>query len=137
MFVGAARIRQMTNEVAVQLVNVDTPQIVKLLALKAEHLMTIDHGDMDAVAIQYIAIHDRPPMQEYPSRRLRSLAGDSETNRALFPLGFWQIDPMLHAAPSQAMGKLATVPDGTFEGELADKTEMPTTSGIIRAPYQP
>jgi hypothetical protein len=86
MFVGAAPIRQMTDEVAIQFVNVDTPQIVKLLALKAKHLVTIDHGDMDAVAIQYIAIHDRPPIQEYSGRRLRSLAGDSETNRGLFPL---------------------------------------------------
>jgi hypothetical protein len=58
----------MTDEVAVQLVNVDTPEIVELLAPKAEHLATIDHGDMDAVAIQYIAIHKRPPMQEYPGQ---------------------------------------------------------------------
>jgi hypothetical protein len=87
MFLGAARIRQMTDEVAVQPVNVDTPQIVKLLALKVEHLVTIDHGDMDAVAIQNVAIHDRPPIQEYPGGRLRSFAGDGETNRALFPLG--------------------------------------------------
>jgi hypothetical protein len=53
------------------------------LAPKAEHLATIDHGDMDAFAIQNIEIHDRPPMQEYPDRRLRSLAGDSETNRVI------------------------------------------------------
>jgi hypothetical protein len=63
MFLGAACIRQMTDEVAVQLVNVDTPQIVKLLALKAKHLVTCDHGDVDAFAVQYVAIHDRPPMQ--------------------------------------------------------------------------
>jgi hypothetical protein len=58
MFRCAARIWQTTDEVAVQLVNVDTPEIVQLLALKAEHLATCDHGDMDAFAIQYVAIHD-------------------------------------------------------------------------------
>ena len=35
------------------------------------------------------------------------------------------------------MGKLAPVPNETFESELSDKAEMPTTSGIIRALYQP
>jgi hypothetical protein len=58
MFISAARVRQMTNEVAVQLVNVDTPKVVKLLALKAEDLATCDHGDMDALAIHYVEIHD-------------------------------------------------------------------------------
>jgi hypothetical protein len=53
----------MTDEVAVQLINVDTPEIVKLLALKAKHFATGDHGDLDAFAIQYVAIHDRPPMR--------------------------------------------------------------------------
>ena len=53
----------MTDEIAVQLVNVDTPEIVKLLALKTKHLVTSDHGDMDAFAIQYVAIYDRPPMR--------------------------------------------------------------------------
>jgi hypothetical protein len=58
MFFGTARIWQMTDEVAVQLVYVDTSEIVQLLAPKAEHLATIDHSDMDAFAIQYVAIHD-------------------------------------------------------------------------------
>ena len=82
MFFAAARIRQMTDEIAVQLVNIDAPKIVKLFALKAENLATCDHGDMDAFAIQYIAIHDLPPVPGMdPRQRLRSLAGDSETNR--------------------------------------------------------
>jgi hypothetical protein len=63
MFRAAASIRQMTDEVAVQLVNVDTPEIVKLSALKVKHLVTYDHGDMDAFAVQYVAIHGRPPVQ--------------------------------------------------------------------------
>jgi hypothetical protein len=67
----------MTDEVAVQLVNVDTPQVVKLLALKAKHLVTRDHRDMDAITIQYVAIYDQPPMLA-PRQTLRSLAGDSE-----------------------------------------------------------
>jgi hypothetical protein len=69
MFFGTARIWQMTDEVAVQLVNVDTPKIVKFLALKAKHLVTCDHGDMDAFAIQYVAIHDPPPMHGRPRRK--------------------------------------------------------------------
>jgi hypothetical protein len=80
MFIGAARIRQMSDEVAIQLVDVDAPEIVKLLALEIKHLVTSDHGDKDAFAIQYIAIHDRPPMRA-PPQRLRLLSGDSETNR--------------------------------------------------------
>jgi len=96
MFVGATRIRQMTDEVAIQFVNVDTTYIVKLLALKAKHLVTIDHGNMGAAAIQYIAIHDRPPMHEYPGRRLRPLVGDSETNpRAISP---WPLAGRLDAS---------------------------------------
>jgi hypothetical protein len=89
MFLGAVHIRQMTDEVAVQLVNVDTPEIVKLLALKAKHPVTCDDGDMYAVAIPYVAIHDQPPMQLH---RLRLLAGDRETSRALFHL---RLQPLL------------------------------------------
>jgi hypothetical protein len=74
----------MTDEVAIQLVNFDTPQNVELLAPKAKHLVTRDHRDMDAFTIQYVAIHDRPPKRE-PRQRLRSLAGDSEKNRAISP----------------------------------------------------
>jgi hypothetical protein len=71
----------MADQVTVQLVNVDTPKIVKFLALKAKHLVTCDHCDMDAFAIQYVAIHDRPPYGA-PRQRLRLLSGDSDTNRA-------------------------------------------------------
>jgi hypothetical protein len=53
----------MTDEVAVQLVNIGTPEIVKLLALEAKYLVTCDNGDMDALAIQYVAIHDPPPIE--------------------------------------------------------------------------
>jgi hypothetical protein len=51
----------MTDEVAVQLVNVRTSKIVKLLALKAKYLMTSENADMDALAVKYVAIHKRPP----------------------------------------------------------------------------
>jgi hypothetical protein len=33
--------------------------------------------------------------------------------------------------------KLAVAPDEPFKGELADKTQIPTTSSIFRALYQP
>jgi hypothetical protein len=51
----------MADQVTVQLINVDTPKIVKFLALKAKYLVTCNNSDMDAFAIQYVAIHDRPP----------------------------------------------------------------------------
>jgi hypothetical protein len=72
MFRGAARIRQTTDQITVQLINVDAPEFVKLLALKAEHLATCDHSDMDAFAIEYVAIHDRPP---YGARGKAALVG--------------------------------------------------------------
>src|SRR6202051_3844794 len=83
----AVRIQQMTNQVAIQLVNARTLKIVKLLTFKAEDRVVQDHADMNAFAVDYIAVHDRPPL-EAPQQRLRLLAGDSETNRALelFPL---------------------------------------------------
>ena len=64
-----------------------SPKIVKLLTFKAEDRVVQDHADMNAFAVDYIAVHDRPPL-EAPQQRLRLLAGDSETNRALelFPL---------------------------------------------------
>jgi len=55
----------MTDKVTVQLVNISAPEIVKLLAFKAEHLVTCDHGHMDAFAVPYVAHHDRPPMREH------------------------------------------------------------------------
>jgi hypothetical protein len=68
MLLDAARIRQMTDEVPVQLVKFDTAQNVKLLAPKAKHLVTRDYRDMDAFTIQYVAIHDRPPKREPPAK---------------------------------------------------------------------
>src|SRR5258707_5068588 len=86
-----ARIRQMTNQVAIQLVNVRTLKIVKLLTFTAEDRVIHDHADMDAFAVEYIAVHDRPPIERPPRQRLRLLSSDSETNRALrlFPLRLW------------------------------------------------
>jgi hypothetical protein len=83
MLLGAFCIRQMANQVTVQLINVDAPEIVKLLALIAENCRTRDHGNMDAVAIEYVAVHDRSPVLVSSRRRLRPLAGESETNHAL------------------------------------------------------
>jgi hypothetical protein len=109
MLLDATRIRQMTDEVAVQLVNFGTAQNVKLLAPKAKHLVTRDHRDMDAFTIQYVAIHDRSPTQE-PRQRLRSLAGDSEKNRALFPLRLQSLDR--NAQPHGPLQKGRWCPSG-------------------------
>src|ERR1700753_423356 len=59
----------MTDKVAVQLVNVRTLKIVKLLTFKAEDLVVHDYGYMDAFAVEYIAVHDRPPVSAKAARR--------------------------------------------------------------------
>jgi hypothetical protein len=60
------------------------------LTFEAEDRFVPDHADMDAFAVEYIAVHDRPPI-EVPTARLRLLGGDSETNRGpqgYFPFAF-------------------------------------------------
>src|SRR5258706_15964175 len=47
----AASIRQMTNWVAIQLVNVRTLKIVKLSTFEAKDRVAPDHADMDAFAV--------------------------------------------------------------------------------------
>jgi hypothetical protein len=59
----------MTNQVAIQLVNVRTLKIVELLTFKAEDRVVHDHADMNAFAVDYIAVHDRPPL-EAPSAKV-------------------------------------------------------------------
>jgi hypothetical protein len=54
---GTAYIRQMANQVTVQLVNIDAPEIVKLFALTVEYCGTDDHGDNGAFGIEYVAVH--------------------------------------------------------------------------------
>jgi hypothetical protein len=61
MLLGAFYIRQMANQVTIQLINVDASEIVKLLALTAENCRTYDHGDVDALTAEYVAVHDRSP----------------------------------------------------------------------------
>ena len=71
----------MTNEVAVQLINVRTLKIAKLLTFEAKDLLAHNNADMDALAVEYIAVHDRPPIEvPEPPPRLRLLGDDSETN---------------------------------------------------------
>src|SRR5476649_2766119 len=62
MLLGAFCIRQMANQVTVQLINVHAPEIVKLLAIMTENCGTDDHGNMDAFAIEYVAVHDGSPV---------------------------------------------------------------------------
>jgi hypothetical protein len=56
-------------------------KIVKLLTSEAEDCGAPDHADIDAFAVEYIAVHDRSSYRGAPAKRLRLLAGDSETNR--------------------------------------------------------
>jgi hypothetical protein len=64
MLLGTVCIRQMANQVTVQLVNVNTPEIVKLFAFTVENCGTDDHGDMTTLAVEYVAVHDRTPKLE-------------------------------------------------------------------------
>src|SRR5882757_9455674 len=75
---------------SIQLVNVRTFKIVELLTFKAEDLVAHDHADMDAFAVEYIAVHDRRPLERPPQQRLRLLDGESETNppQGYFPFAF-------------------------------------------------
>jgi hypothetical protein len=58
MLLGTSYIRQMANQVTIQLINVDTPEIEKLFSLTVENCGTDDHSNMDALAVEYIAVHD-------------------------------------------------------------------------------
>src|SRR6266481_5218 len=53
----------MTHKAAIQLVNVRTLKIVKLLTFEAEDRVACDHADKDAFAVEYIALHDQPPIE--------------------------------------------------------------------------
>src|SRR6266481_8469429 len=53
----------MTHKAAIQLVNARTLKTVKLLTFEAEDRVACDHADKDAFAVDYIAIHDRPPIE--------------------------------------------------------------------------
>jgi hypothetical protein len=65
----------MTNEVAIQLINVRTLKIVKLLTFEAKDLVARDNADMDALAVEYIAVHDRPPIEVPEPRAKAALIG--------------------------------------------------------------
>jgi hypothetical protein len=51
------------------------------LTFEAEDRFVPDHADIDAFAVEYIAVHDQPPI-EVPTARLRLLGGDSEAQIA-------------------------------------------------------
>jgi hypothetical protein len=45
-----------------QLVNVQTLKIVELLTSEAKDRVAHDYAYMDTLAVEYIAVHDRPPV---------------------------------------------------------------------------
>jgi hypothetical protein len=55
--------------------------MIKFSALQIEDSRTVHHPNVDAIAIENIAAHDRPP-NEAVATKLRLLAPDSETIRA-------------------------------------------------------
>jgi hypothetical protein len=58
----------MPNQVAIQFVNARTFKIVKLLTFKAEDLVAHNYADVDALAVEYINVHDRPPIEVLRAR---------------------------------------------------------------------
>src|SRR5712672_1327921 len=91
----------MTNQVAIQLVNVRTLKIVKLLTFEAEDRVARDHADTDALAVEYIAVHDRPPIGVPHGKGCACWAAIARQIAllGLFPL---RLQPQLEAGSNQS-----------------------------------
>jgi len=63
MLFGSVRAREMANELSGKLVNVAAFEVVELLSLGIEDSRTNDDRYEGATTIEYIAIHDRPPIE--------------------------------------------------------------------------
>ena len=63
MLSGSARAREVPDKLSGQFVYADAPKIVELPTPKIENSRTADRRDMDAFAVEYIAVHDRPPIE--------------------------------------------------------------------------
>src|ERR1700716_1660109 len=94
----------MTNQVAIQLVNVRTLKIVKLLTFEAEDRVVHDHADMDAFAVEYIAVHDRPRLERPRGKGCACWAAIASqiSGPGLFPLRLQPAACQLRLWPSQS-----------------------------------
>jgi hypothetical protein len=81
---GVLSIWQMSNQLSRKFVNVDVFEVVELLSRGIEDSRANDHRDVDAMAVEYLSVHDWPPIVVCEGRqRLRFLVHDSEENRNL------------------------------------------------------
>ena len=72
----------MTQELSSESVNVDAFKIIKLATAKVENRRSDNGAYAIASAIEYVSIHDRPPLC-CRTTKLRPSATDSELNRNL------------------------------------------------------
>jgi hypothetical protein len=75
MLSGCARAREVPDKLSGQFVYVDAPKIVELLTPKTENSRTADRRDVDAFAVEYIAVHDLPPIARGPAAAKAALVG--------------------------------------------------------------
>src|SRR5882757_6393401 len=73
----------MSDQLAGDPIDIDPFQVVEFCAPEVEDCRAGHYANVDSFAIEYIAVHDPRPREEAPRQRLRLLAADSETNRAL------------------------------------------------------
>jgi hypothetical protein len=72
----------MSNQLSGKLVNVDAFEVVELVSRDIEDSRATDDRDVDATAVEYLSIHDWPPIVVCEGRqRLRFSVRDSEENR--------------------------------------------------------
>src|ERR1700692_1159563 len=71
---------EVTDQFTRQFVDVGTFEVIDPQASKVQNARAQHPADVDAAAVEYFPVHDRPPL-EAPRQRLRLLGGDSETNR--------------------------------------------------------
>ena len=95
----ALRAAQMPDQFAGRAIDIDPFQSVEFFAHEVEHVRTAHHANLDAIAIENIGAHDRPPIQA-PEQKLRFLGSDSQINCAICPSADLPARPEIPQAPS-------------------------------------
>ena len=66
----------MPDQFAGRALDIDPFQSVEFFAREVEHVRTAHYANLDAIAIENIGAHDRPPIQA-PEQKLHFLGSDS------------------------------------------------------------
>jgi hypothetical protein len=67
--------REVTDQFTREFVDVGTFEVIELLAPKVENWRTNHHADVDATTVEYISVHDLPPIARGP-RGARPVFGE-------------------------------------------------------------